>query len=423
MNIFHYLPYEWQIGLRYNYVQRRKGLKRNGFISFISFISMAGIALGVAALIIVLSVMNGFQKEVRDSMLSMIAHIEVTHYKGGIPNWETWRDRIVQNKHVKALAPYVQGQALVLGDNMQGVVVRGILPREERSVSRVTQKTILGSFDSLTAGAFHVVIGQDLASLLGLGLGDKLTLVVPAGQMTPAGMMPRLKVFKITGIFSSGHFEYDRGVVFIHLDDAEKVFHQYAPNGLRLVVDDLLSAPLIAHTLSQSWDDSGLIFRDWSQQNKPYFAAVKIEKRMMFIILMLIIAVAAFNLVSTLVMSVRDKQADIAILRTLGASPLSIMKIFMVQGGMIGLLGTCLGVCLGVLGAWYVPDIVHAIEKLFGIQFLDKTLYFITQLPSQLDWYDVILVGTMALLFALFSTLYPSYRAANIHPAQALRYE
>ncbi len=420
MNFLTNLPFEWQIGLRYTRAGRRSG--HNGFVSFISLISMAGIGLGVAALIIVLSVMNGFQKEVRDRMLSVVSHIEVFNVTGELQDWQNTAKEALLNPHVKATAPYVEGQALVLRESMRGVVVRGILPALEPDVSEVVSKIKQGSLDSLKNGAFNVVIGNDLAKALDVQLGDKITLAVPQGQVTPAGVTPRLKTFTVTGIFEAGHYEYDIGVVFIQMNDAEKLFRLSSPTGIRLRVDDLLQAPAIAQELAGTLSGN-LLIRDWSQQNRNYFAAVKTEKRMMFIILTLIIAVAAFNLVSTLVMTVRDKQADIAILRTLGASPASIMKIFMVQGSMVGMLGTILGVGFGVLMAINIPQIVSFFEHLLGIQFLDKGIYFITSLPSDLHWDDVTTIGGMALLFSLVSTIYPSWRAANVKPAEALRYE
>lgn len=383
---------------------------------------MAGIGLGVAALIIVLSVMNGFQKEVRDRMLSVVSHIEVFDVASSLPDWQKTARETLLNKHVKAAAPYVEEQGLILNDTLRGVMVYGILPEQEPAVSDVISKIKQGSFTSLVSGEFNIVIGKDLAHALDARLGDKITLAVPQGQITPAGFAPRLKSFTISGIFEAGQSEYDVGVVYIHMLDAEKLYRLNAPTGLRLRVDDLLAAPAIADELSKTLSGN-LLLRDWSQQNRNYFAAVKTEKRMMFIILTLIIAVAAFNLVSTLVMTVRDKQADIAILRTLGATPSSIMKIFMVQGTMVGTLGTILGVGSGVLIALNIPQIVGFLEHLFGVQFLDKTVYFISSVPSDLHWDDVTYIGGMALLFALLSTIYPSYRASSVKPAEALRYE
>ena len=420
LNLIKKLPYEWQIGLRYTRAGRRSG--RNSFISFISLISMTGIGLGVAALIIVLSVMNGFQKEVRDRMLSVVSHIEVFDAGSVMPDWQNTARETLLNRHVRAAAPYVEGQALIINDTMRGVMVRGILPAQEPTVSDVVSKIKQGSFSSLVGGEFNIVIGKDLALALDVQLGDKITLAVPQGQVTPAGLTPRLKSFTVTGIFEAGHYEYDMGVVYLQMNDAEKLFRLSAPTGVRLRVDDLLQAPAIAHELAGTLSGN-LLLRDWSQQNRNYFAAVKTEKRMMFIILTLIIAVAAFNLVSTLVMTVRDKQADIAILRTLGATPSSIMKIFVVQGSMVGTLGTLLGVGVGVVVALNIPGIVGFFEHLFNFQFLDRNIYFISSVPSDLHWDDVITIGGMALVFALLSTIYPSFRASNVKPAEALRYE
>ena len=305
---------------------------------------------------------------------------------------------------------------------MRGVMVRGILPNQEPLVSDVVSKIKQGTLASLKPDEFNIVIGKDLAIALDIHLGDKITLAVPQGQVTPAGFAPRLKSFTVTGIFEAGHYEYDVGVVFIEMNDAQKLFRLTSPTGIRLRVDDLLQAPQITQELAGQLSGN-LLLRDWSQQNRNYFAAVKTEKRMMFIILTLIIAVAAFNLLSTLVMTVRDKQSDIAILRTLGASPSSIMKIFMVQGSMVGLVGTSLGVGFGVLIALYIPQIVAFIEHLFGVQFLDKGIYFISSLPSDLHWDDVGFIGFIALLLSLTFTIYPSWRAAQVKPAEALRYE
>ncbi len=421
MSIIKNLPFEWLVGLRYTRASRRSG--RNSFISFISLISMAGIALGVAALIVVLSVMNGFQKEVRDRMLSVLSHIEVFDASGALPNWEETAREAFQNPEVKGAAPYVAGQAMITRDDtVRGVVVRGVLPQEEPKVSDVANQVRQGSFDDLKAGEFNIVLGGELARSMGADLGDKITLIAPQGQVTPAGVIPRLKQFNVVGIFEAGHFEFDSSLAFIHLDDAMKMFKQNAPSGLRLKIADMQMAPQVAMELSTILTGNVLI-RDWSKQNRNWFAAVQTEKRMMFIILTLIIAVAAFNLVSTLVMTVTDKQADIAILRTIGASPRSIMKIFMIQGALVGLIGTAIGVGLGVLVALNVDVIVPFIESLLGVQFLPKDIYLISALPSDLRWPDVWTIGGVAVLLAFVATLYPSWWAARVKPAEALRYE
>ena len=421
MSLFKNLPFEWMIGLRYTRAGRRSA--RNSFISFISLISMAGIALGVAALIVVLSVMNGFQKEVRDRMLSVLAHIEVFDTNGALPDWRATALQALQNKEVRGAAPYVDAQAMVARDEtLRGVMVRGILPEEETKVSTVATQVRIGSLSDLRAGEFNVVLGIELARSLGLRLGDKLTMIAPQGQVTPAGVLPRLKQFNVVGIFEAGHYEYDSSLVFIHMEDGEKMFRHAGPSGLRLKIADMQQAPQVAETLSKSLTGD-LYIRDWSKQNRNWFAAVQTEKRMMFIILTLIIAVAAFNLVSTLVMTVTDKQADIAILRTLGASPLSIMKIFMIQGALVGLIGTAIGVSSGVLIALNVDVIVPFIESLLGVQFLPRDIYLISALPSDLRWPDVWRIGGVAVVLAFFATLYPSWRAARVRPAEALRYE
>ncbi|MGB7478814.1 MAG: lipoprotein-releasing ABC transporter permease subunit [Burkholderiaceae bacterium] len=413
--------FEWLVGLRYTRAGRRSG--RNSFISFISLISMVGIALGVAALIVVLSVMNGFQKEVRDRMLSVLAHIEVFDVSGAMPDWQKTAQEAFRNPEVKGAAPYVAAQAMMThGETVRGVIVRGVLPAEEPKVSDVASQVTQGSFDALTPGSFNIVLGAELARGLQVGVGDKVTLIAPQGQVTPAGVLPRLKQFTVAGIFEAGHYEFDSTLAFMQIEDAEKMFRLAAPSGLRLRIADMLQAPQVALELSKTLDGN-LLIRDWSQQNRNWFAAVKTEKRMMFIILTLIIAVAAFNLVSTLVMTVTDKQADIAILRTLGASPGSIMKIFMIQGALVGLIGTAIGVALGVLVASNIDVIVPFIERLFGIQFLPRDIYLISALPSDLRWPDVGTIGGVAVVLAFLATLYPSWSAARVKPAEALRYE
>jgi lipoprotein-releasing system permease protein len=384
---------------------------------------MAGIALGVAALIVVLSVMNGFQKDVRDRMLSVLPHIEVFDASGSMRDWQTVAKEALQDKEVKGAAPYVAAQAMITRDDtVRGVVIRGVLPQEEPKVSDVASQVKQGSFNDLIPGEFNIVLGGELARTLNVGVGDKITLIAPQGQVTPAGVIPRLKQFKVVGIFEAGHYEYDSTLAFIHIDDAMKMFKMEAPSGLRLRVADMQRAPEVAIDLSRMLTGD-LLIRDWSKQNRTWFAAVKTEKRMMFLILTLIVAVAAFNLVSTLVMTVTDKQADIAILRTLGASQRSIMKIFMIQGGLVGLIGTAIGVSLGVLIALNIDVIVPFIEHLLGVQFLPRDVYLISVMPSDLRWSDVWTIGTVAIVLSFLATLYPSWWAARVKPAEALRYE
>ncbi|MES2150525.1 MAG: lipoprotein-releasing ABC transporter permease subunit [Pseudomonadota bacterium] len=421
MSIIHKLPYEWLVGLRYTRAGRRSG--RNSFISFISLISVAGIGLGVAALIVVLSVMNGFQKEVTDRMLSVLAHIEVFDARGGMPNWREAEQQAFLNPAVKGAAPFVETQGMLLSDGvMRPTMIRGVLPSEEHKVSDVANHVKRGNFNDLTPGSFNIVLGYALADALNVNLGAKVTMLLAQAQTTPAGVLPRTRTFTVVGIFNAGHFEFDSGLAFIHLEDAEKMERLEAPSGLRLRIADMHRAPQVALELKQSM--SGELFvRDWSKQNQNWFAAVQTEKKMMFIILTLIIAVAAFNLVSTLVMTVTDKQADIAILRTLGSSPRSIMKIFMIQGALVGLIGTAAGVAAGVLVALNVDVIVPFIEHLLGVQFLAKDIYLISAVPSDLRWPDVGMIGGVAVVLAFVATLYPSYAASRVKPAEALRYE
>ncbi|MBB3256451.1 lipoprotein-releasing system permease protein [Paraburkholderia bannensis] len=415
------LPYEWQIGWRYTRAGKRT--TGNGFISFIALISMSGIALGVAALIVVLSVMNGFQRDVRDRMLSVLAHVEIFSPTGSMPDWQLTAKEAKTNTEVIGAAPYVDAQALLTrGDSVSGVALRGIEPSEEPQVSDIDKEMKAGSMNDLTPGSFNIVLGADLAVSLGVTTGDKVTLVAPEGTITPAGMLPRLKQFTVAGVFESGHYEYDSTLALVNIRDAEVLYRLAAPSGVRLRLKDMQRAPQVArqlvHTLS-----GDLYIRDWTQQNKTWFSAVQIEKRMMFIILTLIIAVAAFNLVSSLVMTVTNKQADIAILRTLGAQPGSIMKIFVVQGVTIGFVGTGIGVALGCLIAWSIPWLVPMIEHLLGVQFLPPSVYFISELPSELVAGDVIRIGLIAFVLSALATLYPSWRAAKVRPAEALRYE
>jgi lipoprotein-releasing system permease protein len=421
MSIVQNLPYEWLVGLRYTRAGKRSG--RNSFISFISLISVSGIALGVAALIVVLSVMNGFQKEVTDRMLSVLAHIEVFDASGSMPNWRQAEQEAFRNPAVRGAAPFVETQGMLLRDDMmKPAVIRGVLPSEERKVSDVAKQIKRGTFDALQPGTFNIVLGNALAGSLGVGIGDKVTMLLAQAQTTPAGMLPRTRTFTVTGIFSAGHYEFDSALAFISLADAEKMERLNAPSGLRLRIADMNRAPEVALQLKQTMSGD-LIMRDWSKLNANWFAAVQTEKRMMFIILTLIIAVAAFNLVSTLVMTVTDKQADIAILRTLGSSPRSIMKIFMIQGALVGILGTLVGVSLGVLVALNIDVIVPFIEHLLGVQFLSKDVYLISEMPSDLRWPDVWKIGGVSVLLAFVATLYPSWAASRVKPAEALRYE
>nr|WP_315496644.1 lipoprotein-releasing ABC transporter permease subunit [uncultured Rhodoferax sp.] len=416
------LPYELTIGWRYTRAGR--ATRRNGFISFISGVSMLGIALGVAALIIVLSVMNGFQKEVRDRMLGVVSHIEVFAPGGqALADVDRTLREARDNPQVVGAAPFVAAQALVArGEDMKGAMVRGIDPAREPEVSDVATGAQAAVLAQLVPGEFGVVLGGELARSMGVVKGDRVTLIAPSGQVTPAGVVPRLKQMTVVGTFDSGHYEYDSALVFVHWEDAAKIFRLEGPTGVRLKLKDLHQAREVAQELSRSMSGD-LLLRDWTRQNRTWFAAVQVEKRMMFIILTLIVAVAAFNLVSTLVMTVTDKRADIAILRTLGASPGSIMGIFVVQGAMVGVIGTLAGLLLGLGVAFNIDVIVPALERLLGASFLPQDIYLISRMPSDPQQSDIVPVAVISLLMAFVATLYPSWRASQVNPAEALRYE
>ena len=416
------LPYELILGWRYTRAGR--ATRRNGFISFISGVSMLGIALGVAALIIVLSVMNGFQKEVRDRMLGVVSHIEIFAPGGGaLPNLERTLAQVRAHPQVLGAAPFIAAQALLArGEDMKGVMVRGIDPALEHEVTDVASGPQAAVLSQLKAGEFGVVLGLELARSLGVRVGDKVTLVAPSGEVTPAGVVPRLKQMTVMGTFDSGHFEYDSALVMMHWQDAARIFRLEGPTGVRLKLRDLHEARTVAAELRRSLSGE-LLIRDWTQQNRSWFAAVQVEKRMMFIILTLIVAVAAFNLVSTLVMTVTDKRADIAILRTLGASPASIMGIIVVQGALVGVIGTLAGLLLGLGVAFNIAVIVPALEHLLGATFLPKDIYLISRMPSDPQMNDILPIGLIALVLAFVATLYPSWRASRFNPAEALRYE
>jgi len=416
------IPYELALGWRYTRAGR--ATRRNGFISFISGVSMLGIALGVAALIIVLSVMNGFQKEVRDRMLSVVSHIEIFAPGGAaLPDVALTLQEARRHPQVVGAAPFVAAQALLArGEDMKGALVRGIDPAREPEVTDLVANGRGEALVQLVPGEFRVVLGGELARMLGVRVGDVVTLIAPTGQVTPAGVVPRLKQMRVAGTFDSGHYEYDSTLVLLHHEDAQRIFRLEGPTGIRLKLRDLHQARAVAQDLANALSGD-LRIRDWTQQNRTWFAAVQLEKRMMFIILTLIVAVAAFNLVSTLVMTVQDKRADIAILRTLGASPRSIMGIFVVQGAMVGVIGTLAGLVLGLGIAFNIDVIVPAIERLLSASFLPKDIYLISRMPSDPQPADIVPVGVISLVLAFVATLYPSWRASRVNPAEALRYE
>jgi lipoprotein-releasing system permease protein len=415
------LPYELLVGLRYTRAKRK-----NHFISFISLTSMVGIALGVAALIIVLSVMNGFQSELRNRILGVASHIEITEYSNQLSQWNALSKQVDKQQQVQASAPYIMAQGMLSnGQAVQGALVRGIQPDLENKVADLGSNMKQGQLSDLGAGAFNIILGADLAYALGVSVGDKVVLMAPQGQFTPTGVVPRIKQFNVVGLFQIGMYEYDAGLALIHIQDAAKLYRMGDKvSGLRLKINDLFEARAMTEDLGKTLLPLGAYYiTDWTQQHANFFKAIQLEKRVMFIILTLIVAVAAFNIVSTLVMAVTDKKADIAIMRTLGASPRSIMQIFIIQGALIGIIGTFFGAVLGIVIALNIDTIIPFIENLFHVQFLAKDVYYISDLPSKLEWSDTIKIIFTSIVLSLMATLYPSYKASKINPAEALRYE
>ena len=403
-------PLEFFIGLRYTRAKRR-----NHFISFISLVSILGIAVGVTALITVISVMNGFDRELKDRILGMVAHATVEGVDESVRDWPQALARAERNPHVLGAAPYVEREAMLQGERVSGAIVRGVLPEYEPHVSEIDRKMVVGKLDDLSAGSFNIILGRELAMKLGVSVGDHATLITPEVSTSPMGVQPRFKRFTVSGIFEVGMQEYDGALAVVHMKDAQTLYRLDGPSGM-------FRAWSVARELS---GQLGQAYRvsDWMQGHSNFFKAIAMEKKVMFLILSLIVAVAAFNLVSTLVMLVTDKQADIAILRTLGQSPRSIMGVFMVQGVLVGTLGIALGVLFGVLLAANLPEIVRWIEQAFGVSFLSADVYYISEVPSQLEWSDVSWITLTAFLFCIIATLYPAWRAARIEPAAALRYE
>jgi lipoprotein-releasing system permease protein len=412
-------PLSVYIGLRYTRAKRR-----NHFISFISLTSMFGVALGVMALITVLSVMNGFEKELRERILGMTSHAFITGAGNTLKDWPTLQALLVDEPHIVDSAPFVEGQAMISqGSRVRGTLVRGVDPKLEGRVSSIGEKIVQGQFESLQPGSFGIILGKDLAIAMGVSTGDKITLITPHVSPTPAGVIPRLKRLDVVGVFEIGMYEYDSALAIMNIEDAAKLFKIAGKvTGLRLKLDDVYQAPQITRELLYSLPNH---YRaaDWTYQHANFFKALKTEKTVMFVILLLIVAVAAFNIVSTLIMMVTDKQSDIAILRTLGMKPRDIMAIFMVQGTMIGLFGTLLGIITGVALALNVETIIANLEQFLGYQFLPADVYYISSLPSDLHWNDVVVIGTISFILSLLSTLYPSWRAAQVKPAEALRYD
>ncbi len=412
-------PLSIAIGLRYTRAKRR-----NHFISFISLTSMLGITLGVWALITVLSIMNGFEGELRDRILGVASHVTVSGPDGWLDDWPKTATQVTQHPEVQAAAPYILGPGMLTrGSQVSGALIRGIEPESEAQVSKLAENLVAGQWRDLQPGTFRIILGQALADQLGVRLGDKVTLIAPKGQVTPAGLLPRVKRFTVSGLFKMGMYEYDSGLALIHIEDAQRLYRSEGRvSGIRLRIDDVYRAPWVRVALQDQFNESYRL-SDWTIQHRNFFRALQIEKRVMFIILFLIIAVAAFNIISTLVMVVTDKQADIAILRTLGMTPNSVMGVFIVQGMVIGVIGTLLGGITGVITAINVETLVPYLENLFGVKFFPPDVYVISDFPAEMHWDDVFRITGMSLVISALATLYPARRAAKTQPAEALRYE
>ncbi len=414
-----FTPYELFIGLRYTRAKRR-----NRFISLTSVISILVNVIGVMALIVVLSVMNGFESELRDRILGMASHATVTSWSGSFQEWETVRDIALDQPRVIGAAPYISAEGMLTqGNRVSGALIRGVDPELEPQVSDISGHFQAGNLDQLVPGEYNIILGNELAYSLGAAIGDKITIITPQASFTAAGALPRMRRFTVAGIFEVGMYEYDRGVSIIHIEDAKKLFRtEDGVTGVRLKLDDLFQVHEMIDAIRPSLPQDMRI-SDWRQQHANFFQAIQTEKRVMFIILTLIVVVAALNVISTLVMMITEKQSDIAILRTLGARPSSIMSVFVVQGSVLALVGVLLGAVLGVLLALNVESIVNSIEQFFGIQFLPADVYYISKLPSKLNWDDVIKITGLAFVLNLLATLYPAWRASRVQPAEALRYE
>lgn len=412
-------PFEFFIGLRYIRAKRR-----NHFISFVTFASMLGVAVGVMALITVLSVMNGFDVELRERILGVVSHATVTAADGHLNNWQSLTKTLDRYPHIVGLAPYVSAEGMLSNDgDVSGTLIRGVLPAEEHTVSNLGDKMVVGRLSDLKPGEFGIILGRELAARLGVTLGDKITMITTETNVTPVGILPRIKRFTVVGMFEAGMYEYDSALSLINLKDAQKLFQMNAAvSGVRIKLDDMFLAPQVARQLARDLPP-GYLINDWTRQHANFFHAVETEKTIMFIILSLIVGVAAFNIISTLIMVVTDKRADIAILRTLGATPASIMTIFMIQGTVIGIIGTLLGVVGGIALATNVEVIVPAIERVFGVHFLSPEVYYISEVPSQLRVHDVTVTTAVAFVLCVLATIYPARRAAQTQPAEALRYE
>jgi lipoprotein-releasing system permease protein len=415
------MRYEWLIGVRYLRSEHRSGL-----VSFVASMSVIGLAIGVAVLIVVLSVLNGYETELRSRMLSVTSHATITGLNGAIPNWRDAQTRAAQQRGVKAVVPFVEARGLLAnGQNVAGAMIRGILPEEEVRAVGLGNALTSGKLADLEPGKFRIILGSALATELGVKAGDSVVLMAPEGSATPAGFVPRTRRFAVSGVFESRMYEYDRGLALVHMNDAAKLYRFGANvSGLRLALEDPFAAPKIVRDVAILIDDSGegYFVSDWTRDHETLFRAVDLTKSMMFFILVVIVIVAAVNLVATLVMIVKEKQSDIAILRTIGAAPGNVLEMFLVQGALIGLVGTLAGAVLGAVLALNFEHIIGGIESLFGVQFLDASVYSIGDLPSRLQLDDVLQVCGVALVLSALATLFPAWRAARTLPAEALRH-
>jgi lipoprotein-releasing system permease protein len=411
--------YELFIGRRY-----LRSTRGNRFVSLISTISMVGVAIGVAVLIIVLSVMNGFEEELRGRILSLTSHATISGFGAGLADWRGAAARIDDNPEVVATAPYIEDQALLIaGRKSSGAILAGVLPQEETKVAAIDEKMASGSFSDLRAGEYGVILGAELAKALGVVRGDRVVVVTSMRTTTPVGVMPRHRGFRVVGTFAAGMYEYDRNLAYVHLADAARLYRMGEQvTGLRLKLTDMFTAPRVVRDLALSLG-GGYYIDDWTRKHANFFRSIQVTKTVMFVILLLVVGVAAFNIVSTLVMVVKEKQADIAILRTVGASPGSILGIFVIQGTAIGAIGTLAGVLLGVLISVNLEALIHALEALLGTQFMDARVYFMSDLPATVRWSDVLTISATAFGLCCLSTLYPSWRAARTQPARALRHD
>ena len=412
--------YEWLIGTRY-----LRSTHRRGFVSFVALMSVCGLMLGVATLIVVLSVMNGFERELRNRMLAVTSHATIMGLSGPMSDWRTLQAQLRRQPGVEAAVPYIASEAMfAAGPHMVGASVRGVLPEEERTATGLAQRMVAGSLDDLKPGSYATILGSALAHELGVGVGDSVVLIAPEGTATPTGVVPRMRRFGVVGLFKSGMYEFDRGLALVHLDDAARLFRTGSGvTGLRLAFDDPLRAPSLVRRLARALGGPGFYVTDWTQDHANFFRSIEITKSMLFVILLMLVAVAAFNIVATLVMIVKEKQTDIAILRTLGAAPGNVLLTFAIQGVLIGLAGTLAGALLGTLLADNLEKLVSALEKLLGTQFLDARVYYMSDLPAYVEGNDVLKVCGVALLLCVLATIYPAWRAARTAPAEALRHE